>query len=184
MKQNKPTGTPYVFYDMELQKNRPVPVFNLNATQWPRLATKAAIKGWFRFDQIYPDLSVPITRLPEASVTKYSFPGLPECDIYITRNKPKSDGTIEISVIEQHPVDQFSHLPILKACMSTNCLSANHRVEPDIGKVCHTFIIKTNNKRISENVCIEFTDKQRLITGATNTISQDGTPLIIPVPTQ
>ena len=184
LKQNKPTGTPYVFYDMELQKNRPVPVFNLNATQWPRLATKAAIKGWFRFDQIYPDLSIPITRLSENSATKYSFPGLPECEIYITRKKPKSDGTIEISVIEQHPVDQFSHLPTLKVCVPTNCLSANHRVEPDIGKVCHTFIIKTNNTRVSENVCIEFTDKQRLINGATNTISQDGTPLIIPVPTQ
>ena len=184
LKQDKPIGIPYTFYDMTLQKNRSVPVFDLIAPQWPPLATKALVKAWFRFDQVNPDLLILVNDLSEEVEKEFSFPGLPGSKILVTRKKPQSKNIIEVSVVEEHPAEQSSHLPLLKAVVSGASLSASHMVEPDICRIRHTFLIQATNGRISDNVRLEFTDQQRLIAGATSTISDGGMPLVIPIPAQ
>ena len=184
LKQDKPIGIPYTFYDMTLQKNRPVPVFDLIAPQWPPLATKALVKAWFRFDQVNPDLAILVNDLPEDVEKGFPFPGLPGSEILVTRKKPQSKNIIEVSVVEKHPTEQSSHLPLLKAVVSNASISASHMVEPDICRIRHTFLIQATNGQISDNVRLEFTDQQRLIAGATSTISDGGMPLVIPIPAQ
>ena len=131
-----------------------------------------------------PDLLILVNDLSEEVEKEFSFPGLPGSKILVTRKKPQSKNIIEVSVVEEHPAEQSSHLPLLKAVVSGASLSASHMVEPDICRIRHTFLIQATNGRISDNVRLEFTDQQRLIAGATSTISDGGMPLVIPIPAQ
>ncbi|MEO1992096.1 MAG: hypothetical protein ABGW78_09215, partial [Pirellulales bacterium] len=177
-----PSGIPYVIYDLLLQENRPVPVLDLVASSWPQDANTAHIRGWFRFDDIEPDLTIPIHTLPTGIEKDLAFPGLAESKILVTKRTAKDPNQIELSVVEYHPSTFTSNLPLLKLEISDSCLEATHIVEADTGRIRHRFFIKASDGEVSPSTNLLITDKQRITTGAVNTASTGEPPLVVPIP--
>jgi Mg-chelatase subunit ChlD len=179
---DKPTGNPYVFYDMQLQQERSVPVFDLRALEWPRQARSAAIRAWVRFDNLKPDIAIAIRDLPSGQSKRLGFPGLPNSTISIARKPSSTTDHIEVTVTEQHPAELASQLPLLRVQVSENCSEAIHTVEPDSGQVLHRFLITAESGGLSPATLLELTDRQRITAGAVSTVLSDATQLIVPIP--
>lgn len=180
----KPTGNPYVFYDMTLQQGRTVPVFDLVAPDWPRDASTAAVKAWVRFDQLSPDLAIAISELPMGESETVSFPGLPDSSIVVTCKNGPVAGEVEVLVNEQHPPELATQLPLLRVQILGAGRDAMHVVEPDSGRVRHRFAVTTTKGVVSPAVRLEFTDRKRLTTGAVSTTLTDAAELIVPIPAE
>jgi len=58
-------GPKYVFYDVNYEPGKPVPVLNWNASSWPAAATAARVNCWAS-----PQAVAPVLRLPLATVLK------------------------------------------------------------------------------------------------------------------
>lgn len=180
----QPEGAPFVVYDTVIQTARPVPVFDVVARNWPRNAEAAEIRAWFRFAPLAPDTSVPVNELVPGVDRSLKIAGFPKSEIRATLAPPESPDTLRLSVVEDHQGQIGAQLPCLRVVVSPNCLRAVHVVEPDTGRVRHEFTVKAEGGRATANTMLQFTDRQRIVSGAVSVTADGASPLTVPVPPQ
>jgi hypothetical protein len=76
-----PAGEPYIFFDAAYEPDKPVPVLQLAANEWPREANAAKIRAWFAPRPSSPTEVVTLAGPPNdttgrRSVDLRSFPGV------------------------------------------------------------------------------------------------------------
>jgi hypothetical protein len=177
-------GAPFVFYDLSFQPNRPVPVLDLVAANWPRSADRAEIRGWFRFTNTPPDIAVPLADLTPGVERRLELAGLPGSEIRVSLAPAEAADHVQLSVLESHPATMADKLPCVRVCVTPGCLRAVHVVEPETGRVRHEFTVRVEGGRMPQDVQLLITDKQRVLNGAVSVTAAGGLPLAVPVPAE
>jgi hypothetical protein len=177
-------GAPFVFYDLSFQPNRPVPVLDLVAANWPRSADRAEIRGWFRFTKTPPDIAVPLADLTPGVERRLELAGLPGSEIRVSLAPAEAADHVQLSVLESHPATLADKLPCVRVCVTPGCLRAVHVVEPETGRVRHEFTVRVEGGRMPQDVQLLIADKQRVLNGAVSVTAAGGLPLAVPVPAE
>jgi hypothetical protein len=135
-------GAPFVFYDLSFQPNRPVPVLDLAAENWPRSADRAEIRGWFRFTKTPPDVAAALSDLTPGRERRLELAGLPGVEIRVTLTPAEAADHVKLSVVETQVANGAERLPCVRVCVAPGCLRAVHIVEPETGRVRHEFTVR------------------------------------------
>ncbi|MBM4010424.1 MAG: hypothetical protein FJ286_03450 [Planctomycetes bacterium] len=175
-------GAPFVFYDLSFQPNRPVPVLDLAATNWPRSADRAEIRGWFRFTRTPPDVAVTLAELTPGVERRLELSGLPGVEIRVTLTPAEAADHVKLSVVETQVFKAAERLPYVRVCVTPDCLRAVHIVEPETGRVRHEFTVRAEGGRVMPDAQLLITDKQRVQSGAMSLTAGGDAPLTVPVP--
>jgi hypothetical protein len=177
-------GVPFVFYDLSFQQDRPVPVLDFVAANWPRTADRAEIRAWFRFTKTQPDVALPLAELSPGVERRLELAGLPGSEIRVTLSPAEAADHVQVSVLESHPAALADQLPCARICVSNACIRAIHIVEPETGRVRHEFTVRAEGGRVSQDSQLLITDKQRVLNGAVSLTAAGSPPLTVPVPTE
>jgi hypothetical protein len=175
-------GAPFVFYDLSFQPNRPVPVLDLAATNWPRSADRAEIRGWFRFTKTPPDVAVTLADLTPGVERRLELAGLPGLEIRVTLAPAEAADHVKLSVVETQVAKGSEKIPCVRVCVTPECLRAVHIVEPETGRVRHEFTVRSEGGRVMPDAQLLITDKQRVLSGAVSLTAGGDAPLQLPVP--
>jgi hypothetical protein len=175
-------GAPFVFYDLSFQPNRPVPVLDLAAENWPRSADRAEIRGWFRFTKTPPDVAAALSDLTPGQERRLELAGLPGVEIRVTLTPAEAADHVKLSVVETQVANGAERLPCVRVCVAPGCLRAVHIVEPETGRVRHEFTVRAEGGRVMPDAQLLITDKQRVLNGAVSLTAGGDAPLQLPVP--
>jgi hypothetical protein len=175
-------GAPFVFYDLSFQPNRPVPVLDLAAENWPRSADRAEIRGWFRFTKTPPDVAAALSDLTPGRERRLELAGLPGVEIRVTLTPAEAADHVKLSVVETQVANGAERLPCVRVCVAPGCLRAVHIVEPETGRVRHEFTVRAEGGRVMPDAQLLITDKQRVLNGAVSLTAGGDAPLQLPVP--
>ena len=147
----------YVFYDMDFELDRPVPVLRCRAPRWPKDA-RADIQVWCKFRQT-----------PWEEVTVGSFqrkkPRLADApDVAFqleTRRPDKPDDPYQVIVTEQHP--EGSDLYSVKIEMEPPPVEVRRLFNPAAGVIRHKFFFEggLSSKDVDQFV-VRLTSRKRL----------------------
>ena len=155
-------GLPYVFTELSFQPGRPVPVLDLVAHEWPRGATTAEIKSWIRFDQVAPEVSVPVATLAPGVEKQLEIPSLPGSTVTAQVAPLTSRSELVVSVVENHPRGLADALPVVSVSISRGCTRAVHIVVPDTGRVRHEFTVEMVDEQVASDIVLNVTDKRAI----------------------
>ena len=178
-------GLPYVFYDLSWQPFRPVPVLNLNASNWPVAATSAEIRCWFRFRPAEPEVAIPLQDLVPGVERRFDLKSLPGSTVRaIVSASDANPRFLRLSVIEEHPQPTANNLPVLRVAVSPGCLRALHILEPGTGRVRHEFEVAIVDGQVSGDVRLLVTDRETIVKNAVGSMmaTGDAEPLVVPIP--
>ncbi|MHC4404147.1 MAG: vWA domain-containing protein, partial [Planctomycetota bacterium] len=164
-------GRTYVFYDLNLKPDRPVPVLEYRALDWPTEANGAHAWLWCKLEKTAPDEEIDLADLPQEGVTV----GGATFDVQIRRAEDPRDPD-EVTVIERHP--DGGDFRTVKVEMSPPPATVSHRFSPEIGLVRHIFKCEARIGRGATNQKILITTRESL---ARQAISLS-TPLEITTP--
>lgn len=168
-----PHPTSYLFYDLNYEPRKPVPVVELAAHDWPAMYNQARIEVWCKLRPSTADESIQMSEVA-AAATKYSkgirlpaFPGI----ILQLRRSETSNGDLQIDVTERHEgassVDAMKVRCALPA--GTKPARVTHRFDAEHGIVTHTFMIAAADRTRVEGAngaSIEFIRRETIQDGA------------------
>lgn len=167
-----PTALSYVFYDLDLEPDRPVPVLSCLAPNWPVEAKQAEIRLWSKLSKTKADLDVRVAELPKRDLRVEATPDVTlETEV---KRGANPDDALQLNVLERHPMggDLYS----LKVELLPAPGRVTHRFNPDAGTVRHTFLLPAKDSGDSYRLC--FTARKRLVDKAIALPE----PLIVTVP--
>lgn len=170
-------GLPYVFTDPLFQPNRPVPVLDLRAHDWPEAANFAEIRSWVRFDQTVPEVSLPVALLAPGVEKALTLPAFPNSLITARVAPLTSRSELVLTVVETHPREVAESLPLLKVSVSRGCTRAVHIVVPETGRARHEFTIEMIDEQVASDVVLSITDKRAIQRDAVGPPSPGAMPL-------
>jgi hypothetical protein len=129
----------YCFYDMVFEPDRPVPVLNCVAPEWPSTAEKAQLRIWFKMARTNPARSPRIRELARNPNSDIEISGIPGITFRVQAKPPKNpDGDYAVIVTEQHPRnDPEFHSAKVEVYPPAN--RSTHSFNREAGKIIHTF---------------------------------------------
>ncbi|MCH8830453.1 MAG: VWA domain-containing protein [Planctomycetes bacterium] len=111
----QPIGQTYVFLDAQYAAGMPVPVVKLLATNWPKNAGKAAIRIWCRNRRTKPTKNFDIANLISSPAVPGGSTAASEASVAGTEirvHSSKKDGRFFLRVIEKHPAQGLTYVPL------------------------------------------------------------------------
>jgi hypothetical protein len=125
---------PYVFYDISLEQQRPVPVLSYFAHDWPASAEKAEVRLWCKFARTEPDKQIELRSVGPSGTVYQPAPGT-ELRVQIERGKKAHEP--DRVVVEQHcrPEELYDW----KIELDPPATEASHTYYSQGGLVRHSF---------------------------------------------
>jgi hypothetical protein len=163
----------YVFYDLNLQGGRPVPVLSCLAANWPTDAKTAEIQLWLKFQKTPPDKTVTVgSRNPDLKIDNapdVTFEGE-------IRRAAKTGDLSAVIIAERHApgTDLFN----LKVEMSPAARKVMHSYYAEVGTVRNAFFLGDSEAVEISDREVLFTSRKRLMEGAVTLRS----PLQVTIP--
>lgn len=151
---------PFIFFDTAYQPRRPVPVLDLVVPEWPRDATRAAIRAWFSTQAPEPAAEIPVEQLTDGSERRLTFPGLPGVGVDAVF-KQLSPDLARVTVVERHPPDAAQLLPRLRVLLGPGCSRSAHVVDVAAAEVRHEFDLRLDAGAIPPGTRISFAAADR-----------------------
>lgn len=179
-----PVGLPYVFFDLAFQPLRPVPVIDLEANDWPSRATAAEIRAWFRFTPAEPEVAIPIGEFLPAIERTIPLASMPGSSLRVLVRPIESLTSMRMTVIEEHPPELATALPLLRVSVGPGCRHAVHLLAPGGSRVRHEFTLSMLDGQLPPEVMLTATRSETVKRGAVGptTIGGSPKPLVVPVP--
>jgi hypothetical protein len=151
-------GATYVFYDLNLEPGRPVPVLSCLAPNWPAEAKAAEIQVWLKFRKTEPDKVVKVgAPRPELKID-----GAPDVAFEgeIRHGTQPSDPS-RVVITERHPAgaDVYN----LKVEMSPLPRRVLHGYYEEVGIVRHSFLYTDAEAADLPNDDVAITSRKRLM---------------------
>jgi hypothetical protein len=175
-------GAPYIFYDLDYQPSRPVPVIDLVAPSWPKAAASAEIRTWFRFTPTSPDMVLPLADLVPGIDRVVDIANMPRSRLRLFLTPSGEKDRTQLTVIEEHDASGTAEIPLLRVTVSPPCQRAVHSRQQNSIRVRHTFIIATAQGKLPAGAACTVTDSRRIQEGAVGLRSQIGLPAVLTVP--
>ncbi len=153
------TAPVYIFYDQQFQPDRPVPVLECIARNWPKEADQAEARLWCKFTKTPPDEELRLDQTPKAR---------PGVRLEITEKPDAKQGRYEVTVIERYTGGESASPPqfaTLKIEMAPSPLEAVHHYIREAGEVRHTFTYLLDPLRAGQvpPYVVRVTPRERLI---------------------
>jgi len=179
-------ASPYVFWDLNYQTSRPVPVIDLVAPNWPPAAASADIRVWFRFAPTQPDMVLPLSELVPGVDRVVDVANRPQSRLRMFLSPSAEKDRTQVTVIEEHDANGAAEAPLLRVTVSPGCVRAVHSRQQNSIRVRHTFMVATAHGKLPAGAACTVTDSRRIREGAVGLRSDIGLPatLAVPVPTE
>ena len=141
---------PYIYYDANYEPGTPAPVLELLADDWPAAARQAEVRGWVKFEQTPPCLTVKLAdvanRLPAAG-TGATLPGLPGVTFQVRMQHGEHPGEpYRVAVVERHSADSPGP-GSLKVELDPPAARVVHRFDRENHLATHTFYLDDSGER-------------------------------------
>ena len=133
----KPFGD-YVFYDPVFIEDRPVPVIECVAPQWPAEAGMAEIRMFCKFRATGPEKPDEIAVDELAARGRYTVDGLSGVEFSLDKRRGESGGSYYRIVVTEHH-GEGSKLDLAKVAMYPPPKKTEHRFDHKRAQVRHTF---------------------------------------------
>ena len=144
-------------------------MLSLLADDWPAAARQAAVRGWVKFEQTPPCLTVKLAdvanRLPSTG-TGATMPGLPGVTYQVRMQHGERPGEpYRVAVVERHSVDSPGP-GSLKVEIDPPAARVVHRFDRENHLATHTFYLDDSGDRDVGSYELRFTRFQDLQHGA------------------
>jgi hypothetical protein len=177
-------GPPYVFWDVQWQPSRPVPVVDLVAPAWPANAVAAEIRAWFRFKPTPPGMVIPLADLVPGVERVFDIKSMPGSRVRLFLQPLRGEPEVLLTVAEEHDSIPGTALPVVRVSVPGSCTKAVHSWQPGTSQVLHSFTLAAIQGQLAPNAACLITDRREILKGAVG-IEHDldtAKPLAVPVP--
>ncbi|MEI8319706.1 MAG: hypothetical protein WCH79_17320, partial [Planctomycetia bacterium] len=177
-------GPPYVFWDVQWQPSRPVPVVDLVAPEWPANAVAAEIRAWFRFKPTPPGMVIPLADLVPGVERVFDIKSMPGSRVRLFLQPLRGEPEVLLTVAEEHDSIPGNAWPVVRVSVPGSCTKAVHSWQPGTSQVLHSFTLETVQGQLAPNAACLITDRREILKGAVG-IEHDldtAKPLAVPVP--
>jgi len=137
---------PFVFFDADLEPERPVPVVDLTVESWPKDADEAEVLVWFSPRPIDAAARIRLDELDFGEARPFRFSDSVPGVTFDTTLKKVDDSHGRFTVLERH-ADQRD-LPRLRLWLEPSCDRAEHVVDEAAGTVRHVFDFPLDRGRV------------------------------------
>ena len=177
-------GAPYVFWDIEWQPSRPVPVIDLVAPAWPANAVAAEIRVWFRFKPTPPGTVIPLADLVPGVERVFDINNMPGSRVRLFLQPLGGEPEALLTVTEEHDSIPAGDLPVVRVAVPGSCTKVIHAWQPGTTQVQHSFTLATVRGQLAPNAACLITDRREILKGAVGLEDdlETAKPLSVPVP--
>jgi hypothetical protein len=170
---------PFVFYDLDYEPRRPVPVVSCLGANWPPKAEKAEIRMWFKMTKTAPGEVIGVLDAERQGGERgIAIKAMEGVTLRVHRDEAKTaDSDDRLTVTEQH-TGAASDLFSLKVELDPPPRRSIHTYYPEGSMIRHTFSYAQGDAEDWRNVRILITTRAKLIDRAVALPK----PLVVTVP--
>jgi hypothetical protein len=168
-----PSFPEYVFYDLQFEPYRPVPMLSCTALNWPLDARSARLQVWLKFTGSPPDRVIAVRDMPRGSPLEIADM---QTSLEIDVRQEEPQGAVRVVLIERH--SPGGDVYRLKLAMDPIPDRSIHRFNRDVGIVRHTFEYEKALREQIEDYKIAITSRETISAGAVTI----GKPLEVDIP--